>query len=79
MIIPTNRLANAAALTHDVKVMQPNGLTKLQENVRRFFAEFKDLDFQDLSEKKVQEYINAHGLSVDSIKNDYTASIKSWK
>ncbi len=79
MIIPTNRLANAAALTHDVKVMQGKSLTKLQENVRKFFAEFKDLDFQDLSEKKVQEYINAHALSVDSIKNDYTASIRSWK
>jgi len=52
MIIPTTRLANAAALTHDVKVMQQKSLTKLQENVRKFFAEFKDLDFRDLSEKK---------------------------
>lgn len=79
MIIPTNRLASAAALTHDVMVIQQKGLTKLQENVRRFFAEFKDIDFQDLSEKRIQEYINTHGLSIDSIKNDYTTSIRSWK
>jgi hypothetical protein len=59
--------------------MQPQGLIKLHENVRKFFAEFKDLDFRDLSENKVQDYINAHGLSVDSIKNEYTTSIRSWK
>lgn len=79
MIIPTNRLANAAGLTHDVRVMQAKGLAKLHENVRKFFAEFKDLDFNDLSEKRVQEYINTHGLSVDSIRSDYTNSIRSWK
>ena len=79
MIIPTNRLANAAALTYDVKVMEQKGLTKLRENVRKFFAEFKDLDFRDLSDKKIQDFINAHGLSIDSIKSNYTTSIKSWK
>jgi replicative superfamily II helicase len=79
MIIPTKRLASAAALTHDVKVVEQKGLTKLRENVRKFFAEFKDVDFRDLSEKKIQDFINAHSLSIDSIKSNYTTSIKSWK
>jgi hypothetical protein len=79
LIIPTNRLANAAGLTHEVTVLQKTGLTRLVENVRKFFAEFRTLDREDLSEKRVQELVNTHDLSVDAIKTNYTSSIKSWK
>jgi hypothetical protein len=79
MIIPTHRLADAAALTHDVQVMDSRGLNRLKENVRKFFGEFKGLDFKDLSEKKVQELINTHNLSVESITKEYVKSIRSWK
>jgi replicative superfamily II helicase len=79
MIIPTNRLADAAALTYDVQVMDNRGLTNFKDNVRKFFAEFKALDFKDLSEKKVQDLINTHKLSVEAITTEYTKSIRSWK
>jgi replicative superfamily II helicase len=79
MIIPTNRLADAAALTHDVQVIDNIGLNKLKDNVREFFAEFKGFDFKDLSEKKVQQLIDTHNLSVEAITKDYAKSIRSWK
>ncbi|MCA1568705.1 MAG: DEAD/DEAH box helicase family protein [Acidobacteria bacterium] len=79
MIIPSNKLAIGAALTHEVSVLQPKSLDKLKENVRRFFAEFESLDLKNLSEKTVQDLINTHQLSVEAITTDYFKSIKSWK
>jgi hypothetical protein len=79
MIIPTNRLADASALTHQVQVLNERGLNKLRENVRKFFAEFKGMDFKDLSEKKIQQLTDAHKLSVEAIVGEYTKQIRSWK
>jgi replicative superfamily II helicase len=77
LIIPTNRLASAAALTHEVQVMQEKGLNKLKANVRNFFAEFERLDLNNLSEKTVQDLINTHSLSVEAITHDYFKPVKS--
>jgi replicative superfamily II helicase len=79
LIIPTNKLAEAAALSYDVRVLQDKGLKKLKEQVMSFFKEFQDLNFHDLSEKKTQELVNAHGLSVEAILSNYTTSVQSWK
>jgi len=51
----------------------------LTEKVRRFFSEFRSVDFKDLSEKKVQQLIDAHKLSVDAILTEYTKPVRSGK
>lgn len=79
MVIPTNKLANSAALTHQVQVIDETGLNRLKSNVRRFFAEYERLDFNDLSESSTQNLINTHELSVEDITTKYTRTIKSWK
>ena len=58
--------------------MQPQELRKLKRNVRAFFAEFNDQGFKNLSEKKVQELLNLHHLSVDTILDDYSQRIRAW-
>jgi len=75
IIIPTNKLSNAAALNEGVEIMRKQELAKFTANVRAFFAEFKSMDFQNLSEEKVQQLIDGHGLSADAILKDYSKKV----
>jgi len=54
-------------------------LQALTGNVRRFFSEFRSADFKDLSEKKVQQLIDTHKLSVDAILTEYTKPVRTVK
>lgn len=77
MIIPTRMLANAAAFNDpSVQIMDRYGLGRLVKNTRLFFREFKNMDFNDLSEKKTQELINAHQLSVEDVMTKYTEAFR---
>jgi len=75
MVINAGKLGKGAALK-DVEVMKEKQLKKLVKNVRAFFNEFKELDFEDLSDKKIQEYLNFHKLTVDDFINEYSEKIK---
>lgn len=75
IIIPINKLSKAAALPEGVEIMRRQELMKFTANVRAFFAEFKSMDFQDLSEEKVQQLVDAHGLSVDAILKEYSKKV----
>ena len=66
MIIPTKRVSKAAGFIEEVLILRASGLAKLTRCVKRFFAEFATLDLKDVSEAKVQQLIDAHGLGVDS-------------
>jgi hypothetical protein len=79
MIIPTDRLSSAAGFIDEVEIMRQQELQALTGNVRRFFSEFRSVDFKDLSEKKVQQLIDAHKLSVDAILTEYTKPVRSGK
>ncbi|MDN3512864.1 MAG: DEAD/DEAH box helicase family protein [Candidatus Brocadia sp.] len=76
MIIPTNKLNKAAGFNEEVQIMRKSELGKLTKNVKAFFLEFKSMDFKNLSKEKVQELINLHELSVDSILTLYSKSIR---
>lgn len=76
MIIPTNKVSKAAGFNEEVQIMQKSELRKLTKNVKTFFSEFKNIDFKNLSEKRVQELLNMHELSVDSILTQYCKSIR---
>jgi len=78
MIIPTNKLSRAAGFNEHVQIMRAKELSKLVNSVRKFFGEFKSLDLKDLSEQKVQELLNAHGLHVESLLTDYCVPVKSF-
>ncbi len=79
MIIPTNKLADDAGLLSEVVVIEEKGLTRLTTNVRGFFHEFREMDLRDVSEKKVQELIDAHKLSVDALTTEYVKPIRPWR
>jgi replicative superfamily II helicase len=72
LITPASKLGPGAALADDVELMRKSDLAKLLRNVRAFFAEFKSLDFKDLSAKAVQQLIDTHALSVEKLLKDYS-------
>lgn len=74
MVIPTKKLGDGAGFNEPVQIMRKSQLHSLTKNVRDFFQEFKTADLQNLSETKIQSFINAHNLSVDKILNHYYES-----
>jgi replicative superfamily II helicase len=74
MIHPANRLDRGADFNEPVEIMRNRELSALKQNVRSFFNEFKGLDFNDLSEARMQTFLNTHRLSVDDLLNQYSVS-----
>ena len=71
LIICTNKLAIDAALNDDVIIMGKNHLDQLTKNVRGFFNEFRKVDLRDLSERKIEEHLRTHKLTVDDLTRAY--------
>lgn len=76
MITPAGKLAKGAAFDKDVEVMRQPELQKLVKNARKFFIEFEGMNLKDLPEKTVQELLDAYGLSIRKLKEDYSKSIQ---
>ena len=53
-------------------------LQKLTENVKSFFNEFRYLDFANLSESKIQGFIDSHKLDIPSMLSEYSEQPKSY-
>jgi replicative superfamily II helicase len=67
MVHPSKQLGQGAFFNEEVLIMRDRQLRMLQQNIRSFFNEFKAIDLNDLSESKVQEYLNTHKLRVENI------------
>jgi len=78
MIIPTKTLSNAAVFSDDVEIMREHTLKKLRNNVRAFFKEFTNLDFANLSESKIQTFIEAHKLDIPNLLEEYSEAPKVY-
>jgi hypothetical protein len=72
LIIPTKTLSYHGNFTHSVEVMRKNRLKKLKGNVTGFFREFKKYNIKEISDEKINDFINIHKLDVDSIKSEYS-------
>ncbi len=75
IVIPQRKLTIKTSFTHEVVVLQKHGLTRLVDNVKRFTEQLKGVDFGDLSERNIQELMDAHELSVASICSEYTKPV----
>ena len=77
LVIPTNIVGSAAGFNEEVEILKSKQLRKLTFRVRAFFMEFKNLDLRDLSEKKAQELIDIHELSIKDLLSKYTVKTKT--
>jgi replicative superfamily II helicase len=79
LIIPTKTLSRGAGFNDAVQIMRDHNLKHLTKNVKAFFNEFRNLDITNLSENKIQTFIDAHKLDIHSIVTEYSEEPKSIK
>ena len=72
MIIPTKKVDPAAGFNFEVEIIKKNNLEKLTRNVESFYNEFQNLDLNDLSREIIQEFLDIHKLSVESLLSEYS-------
>jgi replicative superfamily II helicase len=76
IVIPAKQCGDGAGFNHPVRVMRGGKLGLLRSNVRKFFKEFAGSDLSDISEKKVNEAINAHSLNIVDFSATYSEQVK---
>ncbi|UHG94670.1 DEAD/DEAH box helicase [Spirosoma oryzicola] len=72
MVIPTKNISAHGAFSQEVEILNKRGLKKLNNNVDRFFKEFKDFDIHTLTDQQIDSFLVAHTLTVENILNEYT-------
>lgn len=72
LIIPTKNLSYEAHFTHKVDIMKKGKLKALKDSIRSFIKEFAPYNINELGEEKIQQFIDAHKLDMDSLINNYT-------
>jgi replicative superfamily II helicase len=79
IVHPASAVASAASFTHDVEAMREIELRRLVKHLRDFFKSFEAFNFLDMSATKIQNLIDAHGLSVTSLLTNATKKLKDLK
>jgi replicative superfamily II helicase len=74
LIIPTKTLSANAFFTHKVAIIRKKKLSTLKANIKSFFLEFKNYKIHDISDEKIQGFINGHKLDIESLKSEYSES-----
>ena len=72
MIIPTNVLSEDAFFTNGTRIIASNELNKLKNQIRRFFAEFKEYGLKTISLEKIANLIASYKFSPDDFIRNYT-------
>ncbi len=71
LVIHAKTLSSSANFTHPVRILRKGKLRNLRNNIKSFFKELKNYKINDISDEKLQEFINIHKLDIESLKNDY--------
>jgi replicative superfamily II helicase len=72
LIIPTKILSSAAAFNDPVRIIRKANLKKFVQSFRSFFLELKNVELKDVSDTKLQQFLNSHNLSVEDILTKYS-------
>jgi hypothetical protein len=76
LLIPIRTLSYHGDFTHTVEIMRKGTLRKLRDNVKNFFKEFFNFVWGDVTDRKVQELIDAHELDIGSLKANYSENYR---
>jgi replicative superfamily II helicase len=77
MIIPAKMVGRGAGFGGAIQIMRSPYLKKLNQNVEKFFLEFRQYDLASISESKVNELLKLHHLLIDEIPGEYSEEPKS--
>jgi replicative superfamily II helicase len=79
MIITTKSVSKSATFGYPVQIMRKNGVKRLKDNTKSFFKEFNKYSIHDVSDDKIQEWLQHHKLDIASLKGIYTEPYKQMK
>ncbi|HBO6811513.1 MULTISPECIES: DEAD/DEAH box helicase family protein [Pseudomonas] len=79
IVHPSNNLESAGAFLNEVVVLKEKPLNKLKIQISNFFKTFEHQDFKDLSERQINENLNAYGLTATKIIEDFTVAVRDHK
>jgi len=76
LIIPTIKLSYYADFTHDVKILRKGKMRLLKDNIKSFIKEFKLYNISEISDEKIQSFLNVHKLDVSDLETEYFEEYK---
>ena len=76
MIIGTRYYDSAGGFNEEVNIIRKRKLKVLMDNVKKFYTELQNSDFEDLSLEKIGEYLVFYKLTVDELKSLYHEDTK---
>lgn len=72
LIIPTKNLSYSGDFSHKVEIMRKGKLDLLKKNLKSFIKEFKSYKINELTDEKIQSFINHNKLDIADLENEYT-------
>jgi hypothetical protein len=61
----------------EVFIMRKDKLRSFKTNIKNFFKEFKNYQINEISDEKLQQFLNAHKLNMTSCLTEYVETYKS--
>lgn len=72
LIIPTKELSYYGNFTHEVHIIRRNKLKKFKDSIKRFIKELAPYNISDISDEKLQEFLNIHKLNMEDMIEEYS-------
>ena len=72
LIIPTPKYGEGAGFVETVQIMRKAELKKFAKKFKAFMSEFRGIDSHSVTEQRVQELLDGHGLSVEAIQTEFS-------
>lgn len=72
LIIPTKKLSYSGNFTHDVRIIRKSKLRDFKNAIKRFIEELSPYNIKDISEEKLQKYIDLHCLNMSDVREKYS-------
>lgn len=72
LLIPTKELSYYGDFTHEVRIIRKGKLRTFKENVKRFIKELKQYNLNDISDERLQKFIDLHHLNLGDIRELYS-------
>ena len=72
MIISTKTLSYEGDFTHKVKIIRPNKLKILKDQIKGFIKELKPFSLDEISDDTLHEFLTLHHLNVEDFSEQYS-------
>lgn len=72
LLIPTKKISHDSAFTHDVRIIRKKNLNKFKKSILGFIMELKAYNFSDISNEKLQGFLDLHKLNQGDLYCSYS-------